>query len=88
MATIEDPIPVGHVSLRIAFQRYHGRDHEPLNDQALIDRFRGHLERGELRVKVRDPHKGTEFAIPPEAWRGAWYAHRPFFFSTILGSEK
>jgi hypothetical protein len=87
MATTEDPIPVGHVSLTIAFQRYHGLEHEPLNDQALIDRFRSHLEKGDLRAKVRDPQIGTEFAIPPEAWRGAWYGHRPFFFKTILGNE-
>jgi hypothetical protein len=86
MANVEDPIPVGHVAHRIAFQHYHGCDHEPLNDQALIDRFRSHLESGELCAAVRDPHSGTQFAIPPEAWRGAWYA-RPFFFKTILGNE-
>jgi hypothetical protein len=87
MATIEDPIPVGHVSLRIAFQRYHGRDHEPINDQDLIHRFQSHLESGELRAKIRDPHSGTEFGIPPEAWRGAQYGYRSFFYSTIYGNE-
>jgi hypothetical protein len=87
MATIEDPIPVGHVSLAIAFQRYHDLQHGTLTDQAVIDSFQGHLEKDELRAKVRDPQTGTEFAIPREAWRGAWYANRIFSSKMILGIE-
>jgi hypothetical protein len=82
----EDPAPVGFVSLRIAFQRFHGRASEPLDDQQLIGRFLRYLENGTLCAEVLDPQTHMRFAIPREAWRGDWVG-RPLFFSRILGIE-
>jgi hypothetical protein len=82
-----DPIPTAHVALRIAFERFHGLDHEPLDNAELIGRFLRHLESGSLRAMVRDPKTGALFDIPPEAWKNAYFAWRPLFFGTILGNE-
>src|SRR5262245_17371427 len=82
-----DPAPEGYLPLKIAFERFHGRSHEPLDDDELIQRFVDYLACGRMDVIIRKPRTGERLALPQEAWKGAQFAWRPLFFSTILGNE-
>jgi hypothetical protein len=82
-----DQAPEGYLPLKIAFERFHGRPHEPLDDDELIKRFVDYLARGRINVIIREPSTGERLALPQEAWKEAQFAWRPLFFSTILGNE-
>jgi len=84
---IPDPVPEGYLPLNIAFERYHGRPHEPLGDNELINRFVHYLISGKLEVIFREPVTGERLALPQEAWKGAQFAWRSLFFNTVLGNE-